>query len=136
MVHFVVDAELAEALKAGPTGDLTFIVGARGQPLNKGSFGNSFDLACKAAGVKATAHGLRKARATSVAEAGASEAELDSMFGWRRGSHMSTVYTQDADRVLLAESGAQKLAQKSNVYSRTLLPGAGIKPKRSKVSKT
>src|SRR5262249_60380256 len=33
---------LAETLDAGPCGDLTFIVGANGQPMTKESFGNAF----------------------------------------------------------------------------------------------
>ena len=42
---------VAEALAAGPTGDLAFIVGERRQPLTKESFGNFFRAACDAAGV-------------------------------------------------------------------------------------
>ena len=41
---------LAETLRAGPCGDLTFIVGANGKPLDKRSFGNQFRKACRAAG--------------------------------------------------------------------------------------
>jgi integrase len=33
---------LAETLRAGPCGDLTFIIGANGKPLDKRSFGNQF----------------------------------------------------------------------------------------------
>ena len=41
---------LAQSLAAGPTGDLHFIVGERGQPLTKESFGNWFGEACRVAG--------------------------------------------------------------------------------------
>ena len=126
VAHFAVDDELREAISAGPTGDLTYIVGVEGKPLTKEAFGNLFREACKAAGVPGSAHGLRKARATYAADHGATEAELDAMFGWRRGSGMSAVYTREADRERLAASAAQKL----NVYSRTGWRGAGRKPKK------
>src|SRR5262245_5179560 len=62
---------LAETLAAGPCGDLTFIVGERGQPLTKESFGNAFREACRAAGVPGSAHGVRKIAATTAANNGA-----------------------------------------------------------------
>ena len=40
---------LAETLKAGPCGDLSYIAGESGKPLTKESFGNLFKHACKAA---------------------------------------------------------------------------------------
>ena len=43
---------LAETLRAGPCGELSFIVGANGKPLDKRSFGNQFRKACRAAGVQ------------------------------------------------------------------------------------
>src|SRR5262249_37759629 len=75
----------AETLKAGPVGELAFIAGARGQPMPKQSFGNQFKEACRAAGVNKSAHGLRKLGATPAADKGATEAELEALFGWRRG---------------------------------------------------
>jgi integrase len=47
---------LLEALTAGPTGDLTYICGANGRPLTKESFGNDFADACRAAGIRKSAH--------------------------------------------------------------------------------
>jgi hypothetical protein len=37
-------------LDVGPSGDLTFIVGANGKPLTKEAFGNLFRKACNAPG--------------------------------------------------------------------------------------
>lgn len=133
--YFVADAELEAALAAGPTGDLTFIVGDKGNALTKESFGNLFRNACKLAGVPGSAHGLRKARATYYADNGATEAELDSLFGWKRGSGMSRVYTAKADRERLAQSAAEKLEERSiNVYARTRPSGAGAKAKKPNAS--
>jgi len=45
-------------LDAGPCGDLNFIVGTKGNPLTKESFGNEFRDACNLAGVPGRAHGF------------------------------------------------------------------------------
>jgi integrase-like protein len=46
-------------------------------------------------------HGLRKASATIVAESGATEAELNAMFGWS-GHQMAQLYIRKADHRRLA----------------------------------
>lgn len=99
---------LAETLAAGPTGDLAFIAGTNGRPLTKESFGNLFREACNAAGVHKSAHGVRKLSATRVAEAGATVAELEAMFGWSGGT-MASLYTKSADRRRLSASGGRKM---------------------------
>ena len=73
---------LADTLAAGPCGDLTYIVGEGGKPLTKESFGNLFRAACNAAGVPGSAHGVRKIAATRAANAGATVAQLEAIFGW------------------------------------------------------
>jgi integrase len=102
---------LMTTLAAGPCGDLTFIVGDRGQPFTKEAFGNAFRKACKAAGVPGSAHGLRKAAATRAADAGATEAELEAIFGWS-GGRMASLYTRSANRQRLAKGAMHKLATK------------------------
>jgi integrase len=71
---------LGETLLVGRCGDLTFIIGANGHPLDKRSFGNQFRKACREAGVRRSAHGLRKVAATRAANAGATVAELEAIF--------------------------------------------------------
>ena len=89
---------LQATLDAGPTGDMAFICGASGGPLVKESFGNMFREACDQAGVFGkSAHGVRKIGATTAADNGATEKELDSIFGWE-GGNMSRVYTEAANR--------------------------------------
>ena len=100
-VHIPMLPPLLEALDAGPTGDLAFICGSTGKPLTKESFGNNFSDACRAAGVRKSAHGLRKIGATRLANAGATVAQLNAVFGWT-GSKMASLYTQAADRARLA----------------------------------
>ena len=81
--------DLEHTLAIGPTGDLAFIAGERGQPLTKESFGNMFRAACNAAGVRKSAHGVRKIGATRAAETGASVAQLEALFGWSGGTMAS-----------------------------------------------
>jgi len=101
-------AVLARTLAAGPCGDLTFICGERRRPLTKEAFGNMFKAACKAAGVPGSAHGVRKIAATRAANAGATEAELEAIFGWR-GGRMASLYTREANRRRLAQQAMSKL---------------------------
>jgi site-specific recombinase XerD len=100
---------LQRTLDIGPTGDMTWICGARGRPLTKESFGNKFSEAARQAGIKKSAHGVRKIAATIAAENGATEKELDAIFGWVDGGRTSAIYTRDANRAKLAAGAAHKL---------------------------
>lgn len=123
---------LAATLAAGPTGDLAFIVGERGQPMAKESFGTWFKIACKAAGVPGSAHGLRKAGATRAAGNGASTKQLEAIFGWE-GGKMASHYTRSADRAKLARDAMPMLEreQPPNELSPHLNSGAGADGKSS-----
>jgi integrase len=66
---------------ATPAGDLAFISTMTGNPMPKESLGNAFRDACRAAGIRKSAHGLRKAAATHAASHGATAAELEAIFG-------------------------------------------------------
>lgn len=100
---------LAKTLATGPTGDLALIVGSNGKPLTKESFGNYFRVACNEAGLKRrSAHGVRKIGATRAAEAGATDKELDALFGWE-GGMMSKLYTQKAERKRLSRQASEKI---------------------------
>lgn len=99
---------LQRTLDAGPTGDLAWICGARGEPFAKESFGNEFSAAARAAGVQKSAHGVRKIAATTAANNGATVHELEAIFGWV-GGNMASLYTRKADRVRLARHAIKKL---------------------------
>jgi integrase len=101
---------LAETLNAGPCGDLSSIVGARGRPLEKPTFSADFAAACRAANVPGSPHGVRKIAATRAANAGATVAELEAIFGWS-GGKMASHYTRAADRQHLAKRPMHKLAE-------------------------
>jgi integrase len=102
--------ELAVVIAETKTGDLALIATEHGRPMTKESFGNWFRGACRAAGVPGSAHGLRKAGATRAANNGATEAQLNAIFGWKEGSRESADYTRRADRTRLAREGMGKLS--------------------------
>ena len=108
-VHIRILPPLARSIAETPTGDLTFIVGERGMPMTKESFGNWFRDACVAAKVPGRAHGLRKAGARRAAESGATEAELNAWFGWADGSRESATYVRGANRRKLSGNMADRL---------------------------
>ncbi len=84
--------------------------------------GNLFREAVEAAGIPITrkgskhkgytGHGLRKASATIAAESGASESELNAMYGWT-GHEMAQLYTRKADRKRLAARAMAKWTRPS-----------------------
>ncbi|MDE4913513.1 tyrosine-type recombinase/integrase [Methylobacterium sp. 092160098-2] len=101
---------LAHTLARGPVGDLTFITKLDGTPYDKQSFAFWFGKACKAAGVPGRAHGLRKAGAARAAEEGATESQLNALFGWADGSRESAVYTRTANRAKMAREARRNSA--------------------------
>ena len=107
---------LAATLAAGPCGDLTFIAGESGRPLAKELFGDLFRKACQAAGVPGSAHGVRKIAATRAANAGATVAQLEAIFGWCGGS-MASLYTRAAGRRRLSLEAMHKLNANVEVTS-------------------
>jgi integrase len=113
---------LLDALRAGPTGELAFICSANGKSMTKESFGNAFSEACRAAGIRKSAHGLRKIGATRAANNGATVPQLNAIFGWM-GSKMASHYTQGADRARLAREAIGKLMNDSG----TSIPSSGGK---------
>jgi len=129
---------LRRTLEAGPIGTETYIATRHGKPMTKESIGNLFKEKCVAAGLmNRSAHGLRKAAATVAAENGATEAELDAIFGWT-DRRMASHYTKKANRKKLAYGGVAKLERmtgsmdhRANVYSLTEKLGAGNRAKTS-----
>lgn len=112
---------LQRTLEAGPTGDLTFIVGANGRPFTKESFGNQFKAACKEAGVPGSAHGVRKLAATRMANNDATESHLMAVFGWT-DPKMAAHYTRTANRRRLAAQSIEKLNARATSIPAPLRP--------------
>jgi integrase len=111
-----IEPELAATLAQGPTADLAFVCGEYGKPLTKESFGNDFSDACRKAGIKKSAHGVRKLSATMWAERGATEMELMAMFGWLT-PQMAALYTRSASRRKMSLNAQARLLGTSDEHS-------------------
>lgn len=116
---------LAATLAAGPIGELTWVVGATGRPIKAGTLGNYFEKACAAVGIPGRAHGIRKCAAMRAALNGATEDQLNALFGWEPGSGMAALYTAAANRVRLAMGSIDKLLGE--------LPDAGNEERTAKI---
>jgi integrase len=117
---------LAQSIAAGPCGELSFIVTDRGQPTTKEGFGNWFGEACRFTGAPGRAHGLRKALASRLAEAGATVSELDALFAWSGGG-MASLNTRKASREKLALAAMARLGNE-NETSASYAQISQIKP--------
>jgi integrase len=109
-------AELRHIIDASPCGDLTYLVTDFGKPFSAKGFEVRFWEWCdKARLLKCSAHGLRKAAATSAAEKGATEAQLKAIFGWKSSSEVDR-YIRKARQKKLA-SDAQHLVVPDRLVS-------------------
>ncbi len=99
---------LAESIDAAPSSALTFVCNSYGRPYTVESFGNLIAEAARTAGVRKSAHGLRKFAASKMAEAGATASELQAAFGWT-DNRMANHYVRSADRERLGLSGSNKV---------------------------
>jgi integrase len=94
--------ELQKIIEASPCGDLAFLVTEFNKPFTANGFGSWFRKKCDAAGLPhCSAHGLRKASATRLANHGASEHEIMSITGHTTSKEV-TRYTKAANQKRLA----------------------------------
>jgi integrase len=116
--------ELKRALAAAPRNNLTFLVTEYGKPFTAAGFGNWFRDQCNLAQLpQCSAHGLRKAAATRLANAGASTEQIKAVTGHRSLSEVER-YTRAADQVRLARQalniqlGSEREQKLSNLPTR------------------
>lgn len=104
-LHDALEAELARV----PKGQLTFLQTQYGQPFSPAGFGNWFGDAAKEAGLPegCTAHGLRKAAARRLAEAGCTPHQIMAITGHKNLSEV-TLYTAAADQERLAREAIER----------------------------
>jgi site-specific recombinase XerD len=107
-----IHAKLAEALaEANIRGDApAFLLTHQGKPFTAAGFGNNFSECADRAGIKeqASAHGLRKAAATRLADAGCSPHEVMAITGHVSLSEVQR-YTKAAQQERLAEQAMSKV---------------------------
>lgn len=112
---------LAQILSETPRENMTFLVTAAGKPFTPAGFGNWFRECCNQAGLPhCSAHGLRKAAARRLAEAGASNQVIKSITGHVTDSEAAR-YTRDADQVKLSDQ-AYRLWEGQDVAAKMANP--------------
>jgi len=137
---------LADVLTATPTVGPTFLSTEFKKPFSENGFGNWFRKRCDEANLPhCTAHGLRKAGARRLAEAGKSEHQIRAVTG-HTTSRQVDVYTKSTRQEMLAAqalgveivppsarrptSGTKSARNrlKTNAKRREVVPGTGIEP--------
>jgi integrase len=100
---------LASIIAASASGHLAFVVTQFGRPFTADSFGNWFRQQCDMANLHhCSAHGLRKAAARRLAEAGCSEHEIAAITGHASLAEVRR-YTRAVNQKRLAEAAMAKV---------------------------
>ncbi len=104
-----VHPKLREAIASAPSGHLTFLATEHGKPFSANGFGNKFRVWCDEAGLgHCTAHGLRKAAASLLAEKGCTPHEIAAVTGHTSLAEVER-YTKKAEKKKLSDSAMSKL---------------------------
>lgn len=113
LVSIPLHPDLADVLSSLPP-DRPFLATAYGKSRSPDGLGNLMRLWCDSAGLsQCSAHGLRKACATRLAEAGASAHEIMAVTGHKTLAEVQR-YTETAMREGLADSAFSKLLARPN----------------------
>src|SRR5262249_50061644 len=108
-----VHATLASVLAASPSGHLTFLTTRYGAPFTATAFSHWVRQECNKAQLPdCSAHGLRKAAARRLAEAGCTAHEIGAITGHASLAEL-TRYTRAADQRRLAEAAMAKTGTSS-----------------------
>lgn len=100
---------LGELLERASGDQLVFLRTSFGKPFSDKGFGNWFRDRCNEAGLpQCSAHGLRKAAARRMAEAGCTTHEIKAVTGHSTLAEVAR-YTEAANRAALADSGLEKV---------------------------
>jgi len=108
IVDVAVEAGLAQTLALVPKTQLTFLQRpGLDKPYSAGTLSNLMSKWCDDAGLpECTAHGLRKAFSTLMAEDGATPHQIMARLGWST-TQQAEIYTRAADRRRLADEGGK-----------------------------
>jgi integrase len=106
-----VHASLEASIAARPSNHLTFLTTQHGEPYTSAGFGNWFRDAARKAGLPAgvSAHGLRKAAARRLAEAGCSAHQIQAVTGHKTLKEVER-YTRAVAQKGLAEAAMSRVA--------------------------
>ncbi len=113
VIDIPIHPDLAEALELCPRDADTFLVGSFGRQISAGRLGQLMRIWCDEVGLKqCSSHGLRKACARRLAEAGCTPHQIAAVTGHATLAEVER-YTRAADRTGLADAGFEKLAKRS-----------------------
>lgn len=108
IVYIPLHPELEMAISSMPRSRESFLVTEFGKPFTSNGFGNWFRDRCREAGLEhCAAHGLRKAAARRLAEAGCTNAEIKAITGHTTDQEVAR-YTAAVDRKRLARQAMDK----------------------------
>lgn len=123
---------LAEALRAWPRKHVVMLTTAFSKPFSEAGYGNMMADAIAAAGLpdRCVLHGLRKAAARRLAEAGCTEKEISAVTGHTTLKEVAR-YTRAADQKRLAAGALAKLTEQTpHEHSQPEQMGLGKKENR------
>jgi len=101
--------DLAASIAASKLGNMTFLITEYGKPFTANGFGNKFKDWCRQADLPhCSAHGVRKATSTALAEAGATPHEIMAITGHQTLEEVER-YTKTASRKKTADAAMAKL---------------------------
>jgi integrase len=104
-------SDLKAAIEELPKDAPVFLVTERGEQFSVAGFGNWMRKRCDEAGLpQCSSHGLRKACAVRLAEAGCTINEIKSITGHKTDGEVAR-YTQKSDQMRLADNALKKLHQ-------------------------
>jgi integrase len=134
LLQIPVHAELARIIAATPAGHLTFLVTQerrKSQPFTAPGFTNWFREMCREAKLPhCSAHGLRKAMARRLADAGCSEHEIAAITGHRSLQEVRR-YTAAANQLVLARRAMEAIPSPASEQN-LATPAKRLAKKRSK----
>lgn len=111
-IDIPVHPDLLASIDATPTGNMTFLMTEYGKPFTANGFGNKFKDWCRQADLPGcSAHGVRKASATEMAENDATPHQIMAVTGHTSLKEVER-YTKAASRSKMADAGMSKLARK------------------------
>ncbi|MBL3560019.1 tyrosine-type recombinase/integrase [Rhodovulum sulfidophilum] len=102
--------QMHRAIAATPGGQMTYLATARGQTRSSKALGTLIREAARAAGIEKSAHGLRKARAVALAEAGATTHQIAAWTG-----HVSLKEVEHYTRATRRRAAVVGIEQERNV---------------------
>lgn len=111
-LQVAIHPELRRVLDAHPSTNMTYLVTSFGKPFSPAGFGNWFKEQVRAAGLpeNCAAHGLRKAAARRLAEAGCSASQIAAVTGHKSLREVER-YTQAAAQITLADAAIAAVAR-------------------------